>query len=432
MPTAQRTAQPRPISWFVRSTQVLAWLLVGISLGLSLWIVVPAPTRSLLPLGVGAPEVSPWLTGLSAIAAVVVWLTHRWARVAVLRNGSGNRLKPRTSAKVALGLCAIALVVSLLPLMQVNGTSAAIAAEMQAVLGTDYLAQIPPSLQEQLRPQPFRLWDVFRGIAPAPTPLSIQRGVVFATPAGVPLRLNVYRPSAAGTYPTLVVIYGGAWQGGSPDSHETFSRYIAAQGYAVVAIDYRHAPQYPFPAQLEDVRAALTYLKTHGVELGADLSRLALMGRSAGAQLAAIATYEQPSILPIRAVINYYGPVDLTTGYDDPPIPDPIDTRAVLRAFLGGTPDQHPSLYRRASPINYVQPGLPPTLLVYAGRDHVVQARYGHQLYHQLQATSNQAVWLEIPWSEHAFDILFNGVGNQLALYYTERFLAWALYSSPL
>ncbi len=255
---------------------------------------------------------------------------------------------------------------------------------------------------------------------------------MFATPADVPLRLNVYRPSAAGTYPTLVVIYGGAWQGGSPNSQETFSRYMAAQGYTVVAIDYRHAPQYPFPAQIEDVRAALTYLKTHGAELGADLTRLALMGRSAGAQLAAIAAYQQPQIIPIRAVVNYYGPVNLTTGYDNPPVPDPIDTRAVLRAFLGGTPDQVPDLYRQASPINYVRPGLSPTLLVYAGRDHVVQAKYGHNLYRQLQATGNQAVWLKVPWSEHAFDILFNGDGNQVALYYTERFLAWALYSSPL
>lgn len=416
MPSAKRTAQQRSISWFARGGQALAWLLVGVSLFLSLWIVVPAPTRLLLPLGVGAPEVSPWLAGLSAIATIAIIITHHRTRVTA----------------IALGFCAIALLWSLLPLMQVAGASDRIAAEMRAVLGPNYLAQIPQPLQEKLRSQPFHLQDVFRGIAPAPEPLSIERGLVFATPDGVPLRLNVYRPAAASTYPTLVVIYGGAWQGGSPDSHETFSRYIAAQGYTVVAIDYRHAPQYPFPAQLEDVRAALTYLKTHGAELGADLTRLALLGRSAGAQLAAIAAYQQPQIIPIRAVVNYYGPVNLTTGYENPPVPDPIDTRAVLRAFLGGTPNQVPDLYRLASPINYVRPDLPATLLVYAGRDHVVQAKYGYNLYRQLQATDNQAVWLEVPWSEHAFDILFSGVGNQLALYYTERFLAWALYANPM
>jgi acetyl esterase/lipase len=102
----------------------------------------------------------------------------------------------------------------------------------------------------------------------------------------------------------------------------------------------------------------------------------------------------------------------------------------VLRTFLGGPPATAPDRYRQASPLNYVRSDLPPTLLVYAGRDHVVQAKYGRQLYEQLQAADNQAVWLEIPWAEHAFDTVFNGLSNQLALYYTERFLAWALKSA--
>ena len=129
-------------------------------------------------------------------------------------------------------------------------------------------------------------------------------------------------------------------------------------------------------------------------------------------------------------MVNYYGPVNLTNGYYNPPFPNPIDTRAVLRAFLGGTPEELAEIYRKASPISYIRPELPPSLLVYAGRDHIVQAKFGRNLYKQLQATGNRAVWLEIPWAEHAFDAVFNGVSNQLALYYTERFLAWALKSS--
>ncbi|MGB3202800.1 MAG: alpha/beta hydrolase, partial [Nodosilinea sp.] len=152
MRAAERTSQqPRSAVWFRRGCRAVAWLLVAASLGLSLWIVVPAPTRFLLPLGVGAPEISPWLTGLSAIAAVAVLLTHRRRRLAA----------------IALGLCSLALVFSLLPLMQVSSTSDRIAAEFQTVLGPDYLSQVPPSIQGRLRPQPFRLQDVFRGIDPA-------------------------------------------------------------------------------------------------------------------------------------------------------------------------------------------------------------------------------------------------------------------------
>lgn len=91
---------------------------------------------------------------------------------------------------------------------------------------------------------------------------------------------------------------------------------------------------------------------------------------------------------------------------------------------MGGPPDAAPALSRQASAINYIKPGLPPAPLVYAGRDHVVEARYGRHLYEQLEAAGNQAVFLKIPWADHAFDAVFNGVSDQLALYYTERFLA--------
>jgi hypothetical protein len=66
-------------------------------------------------------------------------------------------------------------------------------------------------------------------------------------------------------------------------------------------------------------------------------------------------------------------------------------------------------------------------LLVYAARDHIVERRYGTRMYDALTRTGTKAVYLEIPWADHAFDEVFNGPSNQLALYHTERFLAWAL-----
>ncbi|MCY7366991.1 MAG: alpha/beta hydrolase, partial [Chamaesiphon sp.] len=221
-------------------------------------------------------------------------------------------------------------------------------------------------------------------------------------------------------------IYGGAWQRGSPDSDDAFNRYIAAQGYVVWAISYRHTPAYHFPTQIDDVRSALAYIKQHSVEYETDLDRVALIGRSAGAQLAMLAAYQDPPF-PIKALVNYYGPVNLTAGYDDVPTPDPIESRATLRKFLGGTPTDFPELYYQASPLNTVKPDLPPSLLIYGGKDHIVQAKYGLYLAQKLQSEGNKAVFIEIPWADHAFDAVFSGLSNQLALYHTERFLAWAL-----
>lgn len=201
---------------------------------------------------------------------------------------------------------------------------------------------------------------------------------------------------------------------------------MAARGYIVFAIDYRHAPHYRFPNQLHDVQAAITFIRQHTNEYEADTERLAVLGRSSGAHLAMLAAY-QPDAPPLRAVVNYYGPVNLTSGYVDPPRPDPLNIRALLRTFLGGSPGEIPQQYQVASPVNYVTPQSPPTLLVYGSRDHVVQARFEGQMYKQLRSVGNTPILLEIPWAEHAFDAIFYGVSNQLTLYYTEHFLAWAL-----
>ncbi|MGI0483900.1 alpha/beta hydrolase fold domain-containing protein [Pantanalinema rosaneae CENA516] len=395
---------------FVASLWV-PWVLSVVGCLLSLWIVLPAPTMFLLPLGIGAPEVSPWLIVVNAIALLLVAL----------------RFQLSWLHGIALGCSLLGLLLSLLPLMQFPTANARIATEMEAALGKSALTATLP-IPQVMRSQPFVWADAFRGIH-VPD-VRIDRGMPFATVEGMDLTLNLYRPLSVGLHPTIVVIYGGAWQNGTPANDETFSRYMAAQGYTVVALDYRHAPQFQYPAQLEDIRTALSFINTQAETLEIDRQRVALLGRSAGAHLAMLAAYGQSS-LPIRAVVNYYGPVNLTAGYYDPPVPDPIDTRSILEAFLGGNPEQQPQRYHQASPINHIQPNLPPSLLVYAGRDHLVQPQFGRQLYQKLQDAGNQVVWLEIPWAEHAFDAVFNGVSNQLALYYTERFLAWALRKQP-
>ncbi len=380
-------------------------LLLGIvGLFLGIWIIIPAPTFSLLPLSVGAPEVSPWLLAINAIALLLTsFLLKGW-------------LFDLGLICSLLGLC-----LSVLPLIQLPAANAQFAAEMETVLGKDYLKNLP---QTQMRSQPLVLKDVFRGI-PQPE-VRIKRGIIFASPDGVDLTLNIYRPLLKGKYPALIVIYGGAWRSGTPSSYEQFNYYMAAQGYSVLAIDYRHTPEYKFPTQLEDVRSALQYIQDHANDLEVDTDRMAIMGRSAGGHLATLAAYQQNTI-PFKAVIGYYGAVNLTEGYYDLPFPDPINIQAVLHDFLGGTPKEFPELYHKASPINYPRPDLPPSLLVYAGRDHLVQAKFGQQLYNKLRANDNHVVFLEIPWAEHAFDAVFPGISNQLALYYTERFLAWAL-----
>ncbi len=318
----------------------------------------------------------------------------------------------------------VAAVLAAAPLVRIPSAVRRFDATMRTALGDDFMSGIPADHRARMRGAPVVALDLFRGIAIGDA--LVTRGMPFATPEGVPLTLDVYRPAASGRYPTVVQIYGGAWQRGAPGDDSTFATYLAARGFVVFAIDYRHAPTWQWPAQIEDVRAALAWIGEHGGEHDADTSRMALIGRSAGAQLAMVAAYEDDAP-PISAVVSYYGPVDLADGYRNPPRPDPIDVRSIEELFLGGTPDTQPDRYRQASPITYAGSQLPPSLLIYGSRDHVVLPRFGAMLDQRLRAAGAISVFLEIPWAEHAFDAITNGPSGQLSLYYTEQFLTWAL-----
>jgi acetyl esterase/lipase len=387
--------------------QVLfSWLgicLSVIGLFLSVWIVIPAPIYALLPLGVGAPEVCHWLLILNAIAFTLLLAGHEyWWQY------------------LFLGASLVACILSILPLIQLSSTQAKMEVAISETLGKNYVPVEAPLG----RSHPFSLLDAFTGIQ-SPE-IRYTPDIEFAAPDGVPLRLNLYRPPQAGTYPGIVVIHGGSWQTGSPSANADFSRYMAARGYTVWSIAYRFAPAHKFPAQLDDIRSALTFIQQHAAEYETDIDRLAMLGRSAGGHLAMLAAY-QPDALPLRAVISYYGPFNLTEGYRKPPNPDPLDVRGLLRDFLGGTPEKIPEKYVQASPMSYANSQLPPTLLVHGHRDNIVELLFARQMNEYLQTAGNKAILLEIPWAEHAFDSIFNGPSNQLALYYTERFLAWAL-----
>lgn len=312
---------------------------------LSIWIVVTTPIYSLFPLSVGAPEISPLLLIGNAITLIFALLS-----LFIFPAARGILLS------LAIFCSTVGLILSLVPLSQFANTQKVFETEFQTAFSNNSYPEYPA---DKFRSEFFSLQDLVKGISLAP--VRIKRGLVFAQPDGVELNLNTYLPSKPGIYPTIVVIYGGAWRQGSPRNDEQFSRYMAVQGYSVIAIAYRHAPKYQFPTQLEDVQTALDYIYDHATELECDRDKIALLGRSAGGHLALLAAYQ--TSIPIKAVIGYYPPIKLAQAYQKPPNPDPIDTRAVLNDFLGGSPNQFPDKYQQASPVSYVQENLPPTLL---------------------------------------------------------------------
>ena len=380
------------------------WLSVLIAF-LSVWIVVPAPVYPLLPISVGAPELSVWLAaaGIAVFAFAVV-----------------------TRSRSAAIIAALSLLPPTWVLLRIPGTIRTFDAAMAATLGPAYLDGISPDVRSRLRQSPIAAADLFRGL---PHPDSyVTRAVAFLESEeenGQALRVDIYRPSGVSRRPAVVQMYGGGWRSGTRENNAPMSSALAAQGFVVFAIDYRHSPRWQWPAQLHDVRAAVAWVKQHAAEYGADAGRLALLGRSSGAQLALIGgiTSRDPAI---RAIVALYSPVNLTSGYENPGFPDTLGLRELEVAFIGGTPAEKPEAYRDASPITHADSSHPPVLLISGGKDRIVYAAYSRTLYEHLNR-SGTAVFLVIPWANHAFDEIPFGPSAQLELYYAGRFLAWAL-----
>jgi acetyl esterase/lipase len=386
-----------------RVRNAAGWTTVAVSAATALlatWILVPAPTYFLLTFGVGAPEVSALLIPTAILAAC---------------GAVASRAK-RSVVVTTIACSVVTLVLSAFVWARVPPAIARFNAATHLVTSTP---------ANPLRAHPIVIGDLFRAI-PRGGPVTVRRNISFASPAGHRLSLDVYQPVQHGRYPIAVQIYGGAWQRGAPSSNADFATWLASGGYVVIAVDYRHAPAFRWPAQIDDVDSALVWVRDHAADYDGDTSRVVLIGRSAGAHLAMLAAY-RPSPVRIRGVVSYYGPTDLADAYAHPPHPDPLDIRATERALLGAPPTSMPGQYADASPISYATRALPPTLLIYGGRDHIVEARYGEAMGRALAASGTPMAALEIPWAEHAFDAVFNGPSSQLALYYTERFIAWAV-----
>jgi len=387
---------------------IIAIIVCGVLLFIEMWSVVPGPTIPTLVLAVGVPEVAPLGIVFSLIVlALAQVLARGWARVL-----------STSFAALALG-CAIA------PLYFLPTTIAASERAMTQALGPDYAFAGSDRARALLRPKPFDLATSFGGfptVAPGPTRMNLP----VRLRDGSALALDLYAPRTTGAHPTVILVYGGAWIFGKRADVAARARAFAAIGYTAAVIDYRHAPRYRFPTQIDDVQDAIATLAHNARAWDIDPTRVAIVGYSAGAELALLAAYE-PGPVTIKSVVAYYAPEDLVLGYRDPPVPDPSDVQRILRTYIGTPPEGNFPAYRDGSPITHVRPGLPPTLLIGGARDELVRLSLQHLMRDALHMHGVRVASLDFPWSNHAFDEVANGTAGQLSRYYTERFFAATL-----
>jgi acetyl esterase/lipase len=230
-----------------------------------------------------------------------------------------------------------------------------------------------------------------------PSGITFERDIVYGKGAGEDLKLNLARPAnAEGKLPCIVVIHGGAWRAGNKAQHDRQTWDFAQRGYIAATVGYRFCPAHRFPAQVEDVKCAVRFLRANAEKFGIDPERFGAVGFSAGAHLAMMLGVMgkddglegdggSPSFpSQVQVVVSYFGPTDLLAP-DIPEISQPL-----LKDFIGGTQEEKPEEHKQASPIHYVSAGDAPMLLFQGTKDRLVPYTQAYRMVDALTSAGVQ------------------------------------------
>lgn len=219
--------------------------------------------------------------------------------------------------------------------------------------------------------------------------------------------------TGAGGAPCVVLVHGGGWDGGDRTELAGLNRWLAARGVAVAAFDYRLAPEFPWPAQAEDLRVVIKWIRANAARFGVDPDRITLLGRSAGGQIAVAAAYGER--LPgVRAVVALYACHDMEFVWSIRSEHDALNSHRLMTQFLGGGPEGREALYRGASGEKLAHPGAPPTLLIHGALDELVWCRHSERLAAALAEAGAPHVFVKLPWATHAGEANLHGPSGQL------------------
>lgn len=240
------------------------------------------------------------------------------------------------------------------------------------------------------------------------------------------VELYVYVPDAAGTWPCILDIHGGGWSQRQIEADKPMMERLAQRGFVTALVSYRLSTEAKYPAALHDCKAALRCLRAHAQELKLDPDRIGCMGGSAGGHLSGLTAMTSGLTTPafegdadpakrpfadqsstVKACIVMAATQDLVAANQGKK-----NEGALL--FFGATADEKPDLYKEASPITHVRPGVPPTLFIEGEKDTLKIGRA--EMMDRLKALGIQTAvhtlkdaphpfWMSDPWCAETVDI---------------------------
>jgi acetyl esterase len=245
----------------------------------------------------------------------------------------------------------------------------------------------------------------------------LKQDIEFAKVGDVSLTLDAFVPEGDGPFATCILVHGGGFTKGDKQTFITpIFEPLAKAGFAWFTINYRLAPQHQWPACSDDVASAIKWVKAHAAEYKVDVSRIALIGESAGGYLVSATGVTGKGETRVAAVVPFYAPHDLVTH---------VRRRNELRGLAGligrDTLDEETwTKLAIMSPSLQMRPGLPPFLLIHGDADTTVDYDQSVEFQAKMKAAGNSCDMITIPGGGHGM-----GGWEKLHSDYAAQMIAW-------
>jgi acetyl esterase/lipase len=242
--------------------------------------------------------------------------------------------------------------------------------------------------------------------------IRVENDIVFGKVGTTELKLDLALPQTGdGPFPAIVCLHFGGWIRGDRQQMRTTLLAFARKGFVAISPDYRLAPRHPFPAALEDCKAAVRWLRGNADRYRVEPSKIGAFGVSSGGHLACLlgvtrkedglegegSNAEESSA--VQAVVSFFAPTDLTQ-----PVWNKELREKQLEPFLGGSAEEKAEVYRRASPITYVHKDAPPFLFVHGTADAIVPIQQSEDMVDKLQRAGVSARLLRVENEGHGLN----------------------------
>lgn len=240
-------------------------------------------------------------------------------------------------------------------------------------------------------------------------------GVEYARREGTPLHLHYLIPrNDRRDNPLIVFVQGSAWMKQDMFIHLPEMLRMCQRGFCVALVEYRPSTTAPFPAQTEDVKTAIRFLRDRAEHWRFDPDRVALWGDSSGGHTALMAGFtgddapqreDDPArSAAVRCIVDWYGPTVVSEMLFEPSCFEHVSAECPEGLLIGGLPVQeHPELARATVPQRYLSPDrpTPPVLIMHGSRDTVVNFQQSIHVYEALRSMGKEVEFIRLEGADH-------------------------------